>query len=594
MFKNLKIGKKLIISFIIVSIIASISGVVSLVLLKRVDTDYSDALAVDAIPLSDMGLALETIVDGRRAVRDLIIYKDEPEIYEEAKTSIQNDIDATNEYIANMEKAISEPESQAMYDELLNDIPAYREKRDKVIDLVDNGDLDGAKQVMHDEMAPAYTQVYEDMMALITYKTDAAIKESVNLTQMGQNFMYINIAIIAAAMVIAIVFGIVISRGISVPVNACVGRIRSFAYDGDLRSPVQSSTNKDEIGDLSRITADMVAGISALIDDQARVMGAMSDGDFTQSLSVKYAGDFAGLRDSIVNIQNSLNSILVKINQSSDQVSTGANQVSNGAQALAQGATEQASTVQELADTLGATSKGINENAGSASEASEKVQAVGAEMYESNDKMKSMMQAMTQISDSSNEIGKIIKTIEDIAFQTNILALNAAVEAARAGAAGQGFAVVADEVRNLASKSAEASKNTASLIETSIAAVENGSRIADETAKTLLMAVEGTKEVVERINAISKGMSTQAGAIAQLTQGVDQISAVVQTNSATAEESAAASEELSGQAQMMRELVERFKLKDDDYASYTETHEQPYHAAESSVKEYSEDSGDKY
>ena len=204
----------------------------------------------------------------------------------------------------------------------------------------------------------------------------------------------------------------------------------------------------------------------------------------------------------------------------------------------------------------------MKQNADNAQQANAKAGSISTEMNVSNEKMQLMIQAMEDISHCSNEISKIIKTIEDIAFQTNILALNAAVEAARAGTAGKGFAVVADEVRSLASKSAESSKNTSVLIENSLKAVENGTRIADETAQSLYQAVNGVNEMTAIIGQISEASSAQAHSISQVTLGIDQISSVVQTNSATAQESAAASEELSSQSQMMKNLVNKFKLKD--------------------------------
>ena len=225
-----------------------------------------------------------------------------------------------------------------------------------------------------------------------------------------------------------------------------------------------------------------------------------------------------------------------------DQVSAGSDEVSNGAQVLAQGSTEQASAIEELSASIDTVAGQVKQNADHAVDANSQMAVVGDEMEKSNSEMKKMLDAMSDINESSTKIAKIIKAIEDIAFQTNILALNAAVEAARAGAAGKGFAVVADEVRNLAGKSAEAATNTNVLITSSVEAVQNGMKIADATAQTLVEAVNGSKEVMGLIEQISAASKEQALSIEQITQGVEQISGVVQTNSATAEESAAASE----------------------------------------------------
>lgn len=232
-----------------------------------------------------------------------------------------------------------------------------------------------------------------------------------------------------------------------------------------------------------------------------------------------------------------------------------------GAQALSQGATEQAASVEELTATIVEVSDDLKNSAAGAHHARQLSEEAGQDVAANNSQMQSLMAAMKEISQTSHEIGKIIKTIDDIAFQTNILALNAAVEAARAGASGKGFAVVADEVRNLAGKSAEAAKNTTALIESTLSAIETGRTLTNGTADSLDRVVEKTHRVDEQVRQIAEDMEREAYAVQQIAAGVDQISAVVQTNSATAEESAAASEELAGQASLLKEQIGRFQLK---------------------------------
>ena len=348
-------------------------------------------------------------------------------------------------------------------------------------------------------------------------------------------------------------------------IKAPISEIQNAAIkmaEGDLDVEI-SYTSKDELGVLAEQVRRLIRKLQVIIDDENKFLAKMAAGDFTVDsvCEEEYTGGFHPLLVSFRGIADKLNDTMLQINQSSAQVASGSEQVSSGAQALSQGATEQASSVEELAATINEISGKVKENADNARQANEKAGSISAEMNVSNEKMQQMIQAMGDITNCSHEIGKIIKTIEDIAFQTNILALNAAVEAARAGAAGKGFAVVADEVRNLASKSAEASKNTSVLIENSLKAVENGTRIADETARSLYQAVNGVDEMTAIIGQISEASSAQADSISQVTMGIDQISSVVQTNSATAQESAAASEELSSQSQMMKSLVDRFKLR---------------------------------
>ncbi len=379
--------------------------------------------------------------------------------------------------------------------------------------------------------------------------------------------IWIAILVGAAFVILSLMIMTVFIRGtVSKPLSELT-KLAKTMEQGRLGIGDSSSVKKtkirsnDEIGVLADIFDGTIDRLKGYIGEISSILESIAEGNLTRETTQDYVGDFVSIQNSLNDILSKLNNTLSGIVESSESVSNGAEQMSIGAQALSQGAVEQASAVEEVDGTVRSISEQVKKTAENAEHASEKVDLVSGQILECNNKMNEMIQAMEEINESSNEIGKIIKTIESIASQTNILALNAAVEAARAGEVGKGFAVVAEEVRELAGKSAEASKSTTELIEHSISAVRDGTKIVNETAEQLQTVVSGAKEVVDTTGWIAEAARTQADSVVEVQERISQISDVVQTNSATAEESAATSQQLSSQAELLKNLVGRFRVK---------------------------------
>ena len=350
-----------------------------------------------------------------------------------------------------------------------------------------------------------------------------------------------------------------VGRSISGPIRSCVARLEKMA-DGDLHTPSPQVKSKDETAQLAKALETMLFRLNDVAQDVSQHLGKMAQGDFQETITRTYWGDFVAMEQSIKTIHNSLKDTLSQISQSAGTVASSAVQVSNGAQSISQGATEQASAIHELSATADSIAENARQTAATAEEAGHFVAQAGAQLGVSVDYVQELNAAMEKISGSSTKISKIIDTIENIAFQTNILALNAAVEAARAGSTGKGFAVVADEVRNLASKSNEAAKATKELIERSITAVAEGGQVVTKVTESLDKTSSIAENVTIKVDAVVGAVKSQTAAISQVTEGIDQISSIIQSTSATSEQSAATAQELSGQSLLMNKLVRKFRL----------------------------------
>ena len=420
-----------------------------------------------------------------------------------------------------------------------------------------------AYQMYLDDYAPHFDLAAEKIIALYDRIEQDSLEQENNVVRARVvSHVFILIVTIVAAVVIGVLVRMML-HFIQTPLERVVDAMDALEQ-GDFErighEPIYQS--EDELGYMAKKISSTIAKINFIIDDLTHGLTNVANGNFTSDSKdpSQYTGAYKNIRDLMYNLVSMLNQTMYKVHEASEQIAGSASQVAHAAQGLGQGASEQASSVEELAATLLDISKQVDENTKNLVQAQRESQETVEELQNGSEKMKDMLNAMDEITSSSLQIEKIIKTIEDIAFQTIILALNAAIEAARAGQAGKGFAVVAEEVRNLAAKTTESSQNTATLIQQALTAVQNGKHIADETAESFNKIFKSIQQSTERTEQITKNSMAQDEAIHQTSQGVDSISSVIQTNSATAQESAAASEELSGQAQLLQQLLSQFTL----------------------------------
>lgn len=556
--KNLKISKKLILTFgiivVSIAILVSLSLTAIMTITASLENFYISGYQVNnatlktktAIEAMSKNVGYATMAPSKTDTAKYIqAAEDETQVLRDAYAYLTTNFKGDHSLLTT-------------FNNLMDEVVA---PRDRVYEYALNLQNTEASELYFAEVLPLYEQATAALDAVAAESDSDSVAIYNNAAVDERNITIMLIVVATIIMITAITLAVYITKSLTRPITEISAATTQMAQ-GSLKVAINYES-KDEIGVLADNMRVMISGLSAIVGDIDYLLSEMASGNFciTSKNADIYIGDYTSIIGSMRNINTQLNDTLSQINVASDQVSSGAIQVSSGAQTLSQGATEQASSIEELAATVNVITEKIKSNSANAQEANIKAISTGDDIAHSNDKMQELIVAMQDISASSQEIGKVIKTIEDIAFQTNILALNAAVEAARAGSAGKGFAVVADEVRNLASKSAEAAKGTTTLIEGAVNAVNKGTALADETAKSLAGVVVNAQSMTTIIDEIAVASNEQASAASQITMGVDQISSVIQTNSATAQESAAASEELSSQAILLKELVGRFTLK---------------------------------
>ena len=572
MIKNMKVRKSLVMGYGITIAVSVIIIIISLVLMsvqKGQYTDILDKYVESNMKVSECRISYNIAA---RNLRDAVLSGD------------MSNIDNANSKISELKEELTQLSGIYPLDD--------KTELNNFIKLVENWEAEAENigQTARTDQSQAATMIVNNCSPVLAQAASAgdSLAQKLQAAQadiISQQNMVSTIAIIAiiVAMVIAtlvvIRIALLIIKSIVIPTEKVRAALVGFS-EGKLDIPVDYES-KSELGEMCDALRSSQHTLVGVIQDTCRLLEEMGNGNFNCRTEVEelYVGELSSMLKSIRIINRSLSDTLAQISLSGEQVSSGSDQVSTGAQALAQGATEQASAVQELSATIAEISTRSQSNAKRSEEAIDHSKNADLRVRESADYMEEMVKAMEKISGSSQEIGKIIATIENIAFQTNILALNAAVEA--------------DEVRNLATKSDQAAKATKELIDNSITAVQDGSEIVKRVSESLDKTVQATNESMSALQEIAKAVEEEASAIAQVTEGIDQISSVVQTNSATSEQSAAASEELSSQASLMKDLLSKFHLRSDS-GSGTSSSYSSYSApaySEDSSEDLSYDSG---
>ncbi len=558
-----RIKERLVRGFVVASGIPALVAMVALTAMIVVAAVYSGALKDYGFAQGDVGKAMTYFAESRSTMRGVIGYDDEA-VIESLKASHTASIENFTASFAALEKAMVSEENKKVYADINSKLPAYWALDNEIIvqgGVTDREQCAIAQERAIKELAPLYEDINDDLIEIMDIKVDRG-----NSTSTTLKVVCIVLAIVIAVIILAAIFtsirlGRHIAENIAAPLSQLSGRLELFA-EGDLSSPFPDTQANDEVSDIIGSAKDMAETLMFVIYDLEYILGEMSNSNFVvrSKDSERYKGEFSQIFDSLKQLRDNMVDTLRYIGMSSEQVSAGSSNLADTSQSLAEGATEQAGAVQELHATITTISEAARRAADSAEDAYRQSQEYANVADRSSDDMKEMVEAMSRISEASHKIGNIISEIENIASETNMLSLNASIEAARAGEAGRGFSVVADQIRQLAEQSSKSAVDTRALIEGTMKEVENGNKVAGRAVESLAVVVEGIRKVADSSKELSTISSNQMATMREAELGVDQISDVIQTNAAVAEESSATSEELSAQAISLDELIAKFAL----------------------------------